>query len=109
MIIYDLNIFFLGQRRMNIGGQIAKVPACSSGALTNVMPHRNAMPQSITIHPVTVYRHGADQSLCYPLMWSVTLEYTAIHLNVLDNRSPTYGRPDGRMEGQGYLNMPPLH
>ena len=61
------------------------VPACSSGTLTNVLPHRNAMPQTqdTTPHPVTVYRHGADLSLCYPLMWNVTLEYTATHFNVL--------------------------
>ena len=47
------------------------LPACSSGTLTNVLPHRNAMPQTqdTTSHPVTVYRHGADLSLCYPLMW----------------------------------------
>ena len=57
------------------------VPACSSGTLTNVLPHRNAMPQTqdMTPHPVTVYRHRADLSLCYPLMWNVTLEYTATH------------------------------
>ena len=60
------------------------VSACSSDTLTNVLPHRNAMPQTqdMTPHPVTVNRHGADLSLCYPLMWNVTLEYTAIHLNV---------------------------
>ena len=61
------------------------VPACSSGVLTNVLPHRNAMPQrqDTTPRPITVYRHGADLSLCYPLMWNVTLEYTATHFNVL--------------------------
>ena len=60
----------------NIWGHITTVPACSSGTLTNVLPHRNAMPQTqdTTPHPVTVYRHGADLSLCYPLMWNVTLE-----------------------------------
>ena len=48
------------------------VPTCSSGTLTNVLPHRNAMPQTqdMTPHPVTVYRHGADPSLWYPLMWN---------------------------------------
>ena len=73
------------------------VPACSSGTLTNVLPHRNAMPQTqdMTPHPVTVYRHGADLSLCYPLMWNVTLEYTTTHFNVLGetrpgNPSPTF-------------------
>ena len=82
---------------LNIWGLIAAVPACSSGTLTNVLPHRNAMPQTqdMTPHPVTVYRHGADLSLCYPLMWNVTLEYIATHFNVLDqtwsgNPSPTF-------------------
>ena len=53
--------------------------------LTNVLPHRNAMPQAqaMTPHPVTVYRHMADLSLCYPLMWDITLEYTTTHFNVL--------------------------
>ena len=73
------------------------MPACSSGTLTNVLPHRNAMPQTqdTTSHPVTVYRHGANLSLCYPSMWNVTLEYTATHFNVLGetrpgNPSPTF-------------------
>ena len=82
---------------LNIWGHITTVPACRSGTLTNVLPHRNAMPQTpdTTPHPVTVYRHGADLSLCsYPLMWNVTLEYTATHFNVLGetwlgNPSPT--------------------
>ena len=78
-------------------GHITTVPACSSGTLTNVLPQRNAMPQTqdMTPHPVTVCRHGADLSLCYPLMWKVTLEYTATHFNVLGgtrpgNPSPTF-------------------
>ena len=82
---------------LNIWGHISTVPACSSGTLTNVLPHRNAMPQTqnTTPHPVTVYRHGADLSLCYPLMWNVTLEYTATHFNILGktrpgNPSPTF-------------------
>ena len=64
---------------------MATVPACSSGTLINVLPHKNAMSQTqdMTPHPVTVYRHGADLLLCYPLMWNVTLEYTATHFNVL--------------------------
>ena len=81
----------------NIWGHITTVPACSSGTLTNVLPHRNVMPQTqdTTSHPVTVYRHGADLSLCYPSMWNVTLEYTATHFNVLGetrpgNPSPTF-------------------
>ena len=61
------------------------MPACSSGTLTKVLPHRNAMPQTQNMapHPVTVNRHRANLSLCYPLMWNVTLEYTATHFNVL--------------------------
>ena len=66
------------------------VPAYSSGTLTNVLPHRNAMPQTqdMTPHSVTVYRHRADLSLCYPSMWNVTLEYTATHFNVLGKTRP---------------------
>ena len=82
---------------LNIWGHITTVPACSSGTLTNVLLHRNATPQTqdMTHHPVIVYRHGADLSLCYPLMWNVTLKYTATHLNVLGqtrpgNPSPTF-------------------
>ena len=36
-----------------------------------------------TWHPVTVYRHRVDLSLCYPLMWNITVEYTTIHSNGL--------------------------
>ena len=66
------------------------MPACSSSTLTNVLPHRNAMPhtQDMTPHPVTVYRHGADLSLCFPLMWNVILEYTTTHFNVLGQTGP---------------------
>ena len=55
---------------LNIQGHIATVSACSSGTLTNVLSHMNAMPQTqdMAIHPVTVYRHKADLSLCYPLV-----------------------------------------
>ena len=81
---------------LNIWGHITTVPACSSGTLTNVLPHRNAMPQTqdMTPHPVTVYRHKADLSMYYPLRWDVTLEYITTHFNVLGktrsgNPSPT--------------------
>ena len=50
----------------------------------------NAMPQTqdTTPHPVTVYRQGAELSLCFPLMWNVIVEYTTIHFNDLGhNRS----------------------
>ena len=82
---------------LNICGHIATVPARSSGTLTNMLPHRNVMPQTqdTTTHPVTVYRRMADLSLCYPLMWNVTLEHTATHFNILGktrpgNPSPTF-------------------
>ena len=82
---------------LNIWGHIATVPAGSSGTLTNVLPHRNAIPQTkdMTPHPVTVFRHRADLSLSYPLMWNVTLEYTTTNINVLGqtrsgNPSPTF-------------------
>ena len=29
------------------------------------------------------YRHRADLSLCYPLVWNITLEYTTTNFNVL--------------------------
>ena len=82
----------------NIWGHITTVPACSSGTLTNVLPHRNAMPQTqdMTPHPVTVYSHGVDLSLCYQLMWNVTLEYTATHFNVLGETWP----------GKSFPNLP---
>ena len=73
------------------------MPACSCCTLTNVLPHRKVMPQTqgMTPHPVTVYRHGTDLLLCYPLMWKVTLEYTITHFTVLGktqsgNPSPTF-------------------
>ena len=84
----------------NIRSHITTMPVCSSDTLTNVLQHRNAMPQTqdMTPHPVTVYRHGADLLLCYPLMWNITLEYTATHFNVLGetcpgNPSPTFHTP----------------
>ena len=60
--------------------------SCSSGTLTNVLPHRNVMPQTqyMTPKPATAYRHRADLSLCYPLIWNVTLEYPTTHYNVLN-------------------------
>ena len=71
-------------------GNNTTVRACSSGTLTNVLPHRIAMPQTqdITPHPITVYRHGADLALHYPLMWNVTLEYTTTHFNGLGETRP---------------------
>ena len=48
----------------------------------------------MTLHPVTVYRHGADLLLCYPLMWNITLEYTATHFNVFGQTRPRNPFPD---------------
>ena len=79
----------LGLRSLlNIWGHVQTVPACST--LTNVLPHRNALPhtQNMLPHPVTVYRHRADLLLCYPLMWNVTLEFTATHFKVLGKTRP---------------------
>ena len=84
-------MFVLGLTSLlNILGHIMTVPACSSGTFPNVLPHRNAMPQTqdMTSHPVTVYRHGADLSLCNPLVWNVTLEYTATYFTVLGETRP---------------------
>ena len=69
---------------------ITTVPACSSSTLTNVLPHRNVMPQTqdMTPNPITVYRHRVDLLLCYSLMWNVTLEYTTINFNVLGKTRP---------------------
>ena len=66
---------------LNTRSHFTTVPACCRGTLTNVLPHRNAMPQTqdMTPHPVTVYRHRTDLSLSYPLMWNVTLVYTTTH------------------------------
>ena len=91
-------LFVLGLRSLlNIWGYITTAPACSSDTLTNVLRHRNAMPQTqdMTPHLVTVYRHSADLLLYYPYMWNITLEYTDTQFNVLGqtrlgNPSPTF-------------------
>ena len=50
LFVLGLNVAFKHQ------GHITMVPAYSSGTLTNVLPHRNAMPQTqdMTHYPVTV-------------------------------------------------------
>ena len=72
----------------------------SSGTLTSVLPHRNAMPQThdMTPLPVTVYRHGAELLMCSQWMWKVTMEYISPHLIVFGqirpgNPSPTFYTP----------------
>ena len=57
------------------------------------MKHAMYITTTIFIIP-SQYRHGADLSLCYQLMWNVTLEYKTTHFNVLGqtrsgNPSPT--------------------
>ena len=95
-LIVDLFVCLGLTSLWNTWGHITTVPACSSGTLTNVLPHRNAMPQTqdTTPHPVTVYRHRANLSLCYPSMWNVTLEYTATHFNVLGETRPGNPSPN---------------
>ena len=71
---------------LNILSHIATMPGFSSG--TQVC---HAAQVDMTPHPVTVYRHGANLLLCYPL----TLEYTTTHFNILGqtrlgNHSPTF-------------------
>ena len=55
---------------------------------------RNAMMQTqdMTPHPVTVYRHWADLSSWYPLMWNVTLEYTTTDFNILGETPDPIGK-----------------
>ena len=63
------------------------VPVYMRGTLTNVLPQWNVMPQTqdMSPHPVRVYRHGADLSLCYPMMWTVAREYTTTHVHVFES------------------------
>ena len=88
---------------------IATRSTCSSYTLTNVLPHRNGMPQThdMTSHPVTVYRHGADLSLCYQLMLNVKPEYKATHFNVFGKTRP--GNPSYKSwsscRHDGFLNV----
>ena len=53
----------------NIVGHTMTVHPCSSGTFINMLPHRNVMQQAqgMTPHPVTVYSHRANLSLCYPM------------------------------------------
>ena len=78
---------------LNIWGHIATVATCSR-YLTNVLPHRNAIPQTqdMTPHHVTVYRNNrADMSLCYPLMRNVIATHFNVFCQTLSgNPSPTF-------------------
>ena len=69
------------------------VPACSSDTLTNVLPHRDVMPQTqdITPHPVTVCIQTRPRHVA---VLSIDLERHT-HFNVLGktrpgNPSPTF-------------------
>ena len=98
-------LFVLGWKSLLIiWGHITTVPACNSVTLTKVLPHRNAMSQTqdMTPHPVNIYRHKADLSLCYSLMLNVTLEYTTTNFNVFGvtqsgNPPLTFHPPPPRM------------
>ena len=73
----DMFVCFGFKSLLNICGHTTMGPACRSGTLTNVLPHRNAMPQTqdMTPHPITLYRHGA-----YVAVLSVDVErHTGIH------------------------------
>ena len=97
---------------LNIWGHNATVPACSNGTLTNVLPHRNAMPQTqdTAPQPVTVYRHGADLSFCYHLMWNTTLGCTTTHFNVLgQTRSGNPSPPFHTHQRTLFFMMNPSH
>ena len=60
-------VFFCLGCNLNIWSDITTGPACSSGTMTNLLPHRYAFPQTqnMTPHPVTSYRHRVDLLLCY--------------------------------------------
>ena len=74
----------------NIWGHIMAMPACGSD--TSICCHTGMPCPDMTPHPVTVYRHRVNLSLCYPLMWNVTMEYTTTHFYVLcqtQSRNPS--------------------
>ena len=71
---------------LNTWDHIATVPACSSD--TASQEYATPQTQNMTPCPVRVYRHRADLSLCCPLMWYVTLEYTTTNFNVLGKTRP---------------------
>ena len=89
--MYLFGLVCWGTSRIDIWGHITTMPACSSGILTNVLPHRNAILQTRDMipQPVTVYRHRSDLSLYYPLIWTVTLGYTQIYPVLCLGSDPT--------------------
>ena len=48
-----------------------------------ILPRHSIQTHDMAPHPITVCRHRADLSLCYLLMWNVTLEYTTTHFIIL--------------------------
>ena len=56
---------------LNIWGRSFTVPACSSGTLTNELPHRNAMPQTQDITP-TLSQYTDIGRTCCAIHWCGT-------------------------------------
>ena len=79
-------LFLWGLHCFIIWSHIVTVPACTSGNLTMVLPHWNAMTQKqdMTHHSVIVYWHKADLYLCNQFVWNVKQESTTTHLNFID-------------------------
>ena len=57
---------------LNIWGHITTVPACSSGALINVLPHRNAMPQTRDTTPHRSQYTDTGPTCCCAIHWCGT-------------------------------------
>ena len=78
----------------NVWGHIATMPACSSGTLTNVLPLRNAMPQTqnMTPHPVT---DKGPACRCAIHWWGMSHWNTQLPIlfNVLGQTRPEYHSP----------------
>ena len=60
----------------NIWCHITTVPACISGTLTNVLPHRDVMSQARTLYPTPSQLQYTYIGLtsCCAIHWNVTLE-----------------------------------
>ena len=71
-------------------------PACSSGNLTNVLPHRNATPQTqdMTPHPVTVYGHRYKPLVVFFVPSTQGREARFLHRSHQEpNPGPSHSRP----------------
>ena len=69
------------------------MPACNSDTLTIMPPQWNAMLHDMTLHPVTVYRHGMT---CY----------CAIHQSGMSNNFPLSGSEPTK---KSFLDYPHTH